>query len=498
MTSIKEHYPAQYDVVIIGGGVSGCLIAYRLSGYDISVCLIEKEADLACGATGANSAIVHSGYDPEPGTKKAHYNVSGNRMFGDLCRDLGVPFVQNGSLIIAFNTQEHAKIEKLFERGTANGVPGLKILTATETLAMEPAVSNEVYSALYAPSGGIVCPYELTFAASETAYNNGTQFLFETEVTAIHRDASSGDSFTVTCRDRKSGNEEFMVKARTIVNAAGAFADKVSAMAGDDSFRIIPRRGEYSIVDKQIGKLVRHTIFQAPTEKGKGVLVTPAVDENIIVGPNAQQVESPDDTATTREGREEIWGSAVKSVPALNRSFSIRDFAGIRATPSTHDFIIGEAPGIPGFYRAAGIESPGLTAAPAFSEDIGKLIIARLMPDHPKYREASVMTRKPPVRFRNLSPETQGELIAQEPLYSNVICRCENITEAEIVDAIRRTIGEVTVNGIKMRTRAGMGRCQGGFCLPRVISIIARETGRPAESVTMAGAGSDIITGRTR
>lgn len=497
MISGSTFISSQYDIVIIGGGVSGCLIAYRLSKFNISVCLVEKEADLACGATGANSAIVHSGYDPEPGTLKAKYNVRGNSLFDELCRDLGVPFIRNGSLIIAFNEEENEQLVRLKNRGEVNGVPGLRILSASETLELEPAISPGVYSSLFAPTGGIVCPYELTFAAAETAYANGVDFVFGQEVTSIGISEDDPYRYSVGCDGGVPGGD-LSLKAKVIVDAAGAYADKVAAMAGDTSFSIIPRRGEYSIVDKQIGRLVTHTIFQTPTAKGKGVLVTPAVDENIIVGPNAHQTEDPGDTSTSAAGVREIWSMAGKSVPSLDRKYSIRDFAGIRATPSTHDFVIGQAPGIPGFFRAAGIESPGLTAAPAFSEVLTEEITEYLMPEGPALKNEAVMTRKAPVRFRDLSLESQGKLIAEDPRFANVICRCENITEAEIVDAIRRTIGEVTVNGIKMRTRSGMGRCQGGFCLPRVLSIIARETAKPVTSVTLSGNGSDIVTGRTR
>lgn len=498
MTANAATDPSHYDVVIIGGGVSGCLTAYRLSEFDLSVCLIEKESDLACGATGANSAIVHSGYDPEPDSAKARFNVEGNRLFEDLCRDLGVPFVRNGSLTIAFSDEENVKLQALLERGRLNGVPGLEILSGEEARRLEPSLSDKVRSALHAPTGGIVCPYELTFAAAEIAYTNGTKFFFEKEVAAIERRISPEEGFEITCLDRKDADNIFVLYGRIVVNAAGAYADRISSLAGDDTFEIIPRRGEYSIVDKQIGRLIKHTIFQAPTDKGKGVLVTPAVDENIIVGPNAHRVTDPGDTETTGEGIDEIWAMAGKSVPSLKRAFSIRDFAGIRATPSTHDFILGEAPGVRDFFRAAGIESPGLTAAPAFTEVLVSEMIARLMPEGPVIKKDAVMTRKAPVRFRDLDLKEQEKLLTEDPLYANVICRCENITEAEIVDAVHRTIGEVTVNGVKMRTRAGMGRCQGGFCLPKVIALIARETGQPAECVTLAGAGSDILTGRTR
>jgi glycerol-3-phosphate dehydrogenase len=499
MTQNTKQPAPFYDVVIVGGGVVGSLAAYRLSQYDLSVCLLDKEADLATGATGANSAIVHAGYDPKPGSLKAKYNVEGNLLFQSLCGTLGVPFIRNGSLVLAFNEQEHARLAELLQNGRINDVPGLEILRADQVRALEPNVSAEVFSALLAPTGGIVCPYELTFAAAEAAYRNGAAFFFEHEVTGISRDSADG-RFIVTCSTAKGQGPHRQMEAGIVLNAAGAFADKVSAMAGDCSFTITPRRGEYSIVDKQLHRSVRHTIFQAPTEKGKGILVTPAVDENIIVGPNARLIDDPSDTSTTAEGIDEIWASALRSVPSLDRSYSIRTFSGIRATPSTHDFIVGESAAVPGLFQAAGIESPGLTAAPAITAALAESIVGRIRQTGREVamKPDSRMERQAPVKFRHLGLEAQNELLASNPLYANVVCRCENVTEPEIIDAIHRTIGMVTVNGIKMRTRSGMGRCQGGFCLPRILAIIARETGMDEADVTLSGTGSGILAGRTR
>ncbi|MHB8962127.1 MAG: FAD-dependent oxidoreductase [Saccharofermentanales bacterium] len=499
MTQNSRQPAPFYDVVIVGGGVVGSLVAYRLSQYNISICLLDKEADLATGATGANSAIVHAGYDPKPGSMKAKYNVEGNLLFQTLCDTLGVPFIRNGSLVLAFNEQEHSQLAGLLQNGRINGVPGLEMLRAEQVRNLEPSVSGEVYSALLAPTGGIVCPYELTFAAAEVAYDNGAGFLFEHEVTRISRDDKDG-RFTLTCATSKGHGPIIQIEAGLVVNAAGVYSDKVSAMAGDRSFAITPRRGEYSIVDKQIGRHVRHTIFQAPTEKGKGILVTPAVDENIIVGPNARFIDDPSDTSTTAEGIEEIWANALRSVPSLDRSYSIRAFSGIRATSSTHDFIVGESAAVPGLFQAAGIESPGLTAAPAIAAVLEESVVGTIRRSGKAItvKPGITMNRKAPVKFRSLELDAQNELLASNPLYANVVCRCENVTEPEVIDAIRRTIGEVTVNGIKMRTRSGMGRCQGGFCLPRILAIVARETGMDETDITLSGTGSEILTGRTR
>ncbi|MHB1453040.1 MAG: FAD-dependent oxidoreductase [Saccharofermentanales bacterium] len=499
MTQSKRQPAPLYDVVIIGGGVVGSMAAYRLSKYNISVCLLDKEADLATGATGANSAIVHAGYDPKPGSLKAKYNVEGNLLFQSLCETLGVPFIRNGSLVLAFNEQEHSRLAALLQNGRINGVPGLELLRAEQVRQLESNISGEVYSALLAPTGGIVCPYELTFAAAEVACRNGVDFLFEHEVTGISRNGTEG-GFTLICKTSKGQGPVRKIDAVLIINAAGVFSDRIAAMAGDSSFTITPRRGEYSIIDKQLGRSIQHTIFQTPTENGKGILVTPAVDENIIVGPNARIIDDPADTSTTAEGIHEIWTQAVRSVPSLDRSYSIRSFAGIRATPSTHDFIVGESGIILGLFHAAGIESPGLTAAPAIAAALEESIVSaiRLRGMDVSLKQNFTLSREAPVKFRQLDFDAQNELLGSNPLYANVVCRCENVTEPEIIDAIHRTIGEVTVNGIKMRTRSGMGRCQGGFCLPRVLAIIARETGMDEADITLSGTGSGILSGRTR
>ena len=493
----KEHKAPFYDVVIIGGGVIGSLISYQLSKYEISVCLLEKEADLATEETGANSAIVHAGYDPEPGTKKAEYNVRGNAQMEELCKALHVPFQRNGSLVIAFTPDEKAHLEHLLERGRTNGVPGLAMLSPEEVREMEPFLSKEILCALHAPTGGIICPYELTLAASEVAHLNGVDYLFEHEVTAIetiHSNHSESARFEVTCR---VPHETRRLTCRFLVNAAGVFADKISGMAGDTSFTIIPRRGEYIVLDKTIPDKVAHTVFQTPSAKGKGVLVTPTVDGNILVGPNSQTVADPFDTRTTQQGLEEVWELARRSVPSIEKKWMIRSFAGIRSTPSTHDFILGESSVTKGFFQAAGIESPGLTSAPAIAEEIERVVVEAFS-EKPKTKNYYMEERKPTVRFRDLSREEQQVKIRENPLYAQVICRCEEITEAEIVAAIHRPLGAKTVNGVKLRTRAGMGRCQSGFCLPRILTILAREKDVPEESITLFGTGSEILTGKTR
>lgn len=518
----KEHKAPYYDVIIIGGGVIGSLISYQLSKYDLSICLIEKEADLAMEETGANSAIVHAGYDPEPLSNKAIHNVAGNEMMEPLCKGLQVPFQRNGSLVIAFTPEEKEHLQQLLERGRMNGVKGLSILTKEEVLAMEPYLSPNILCALHAPSGGIVCPYELTLAASEVAHSNGVEYLFEHEVTDIGSSNSSPARFEVVCKvpetliyienvgscdsvlpDNKTKQDYFPVyetkrfSCQFIINAAGVFSDQISKMAGDESFKIIPRRGEYIVLDKTIINKVSHTVFQAPSPKGKGVLVTPTVDGNILVGPNSQEIAEPFDNRTTVEGLNEIWNLATKSVPSLDKKWMIRSFAGIRSTPSTHDFILGESPVVKGFFQAAGIESPGLTSAPSIAREIERVVIASFSVK-PKIKELYIVNRESAVRFRDLSIDEQQQKINENLLYAHVVCRCEKIAEAEIVESIQRPLGAKTVNGVKLRTRAGMGRCQSGFCLPGILAILAREKNVPEESITLFGTGSEILKGRTR
>ncbi len=500
----ERNTPSFFDVVIIGGGVIGSLISYRLSQYDFSVCLLEKEADLAMEETSANSAIVHAGYDPVPGSAKAKYNVLGNSMMEPLCEALHVPFVRNGSLVLGFTPEDQSHLSLLLERGKANGVEGLEMLSPEQVLKMEPNLSPEILCALYAPTGGIVCPYELTLAASEAAYQNGVEYRFEHEVIGIRTnektvepsDISSGARFEVTCRVSGS-NRKHRLTCRFLINAAGAFSDRISAMAGDASFTIIPRRGEYMILDKTFPYKVSRTIFQTPSSKGKGVLVTATVDGNTLIGPNAQEIADPSDDRITQEGQNEIFLQALRSVPSLDRKWMIRSFAGIRSTPSTHDFIIGESSLVQGFFQAAGIESPGLTSAPAIAVEMERLI-TEAIPGKPVKKEIFSMRREPSIRFKDLTRTEQLQKIRENPLYAQVVCRCEYVTEAEIVDAIRRPLGARTVNGVKLRTRAGMGRCQSGFCLPRILPILAREWGVPEEKITLFGTGSEIIKGRTR
>lgn len=471
------------DVVIVGGGVCGCSLLYELSRYKLSAVLVEKENDVSVGTTKANSAIVHAGYDPHPGTKMARYNVEGNALVKELCEKLDVPYQQIGSLVLAFDADQDALVRELFDRGTQNGVPGMKVLSAEEVREMEPNVSPEVTSALYAPSAGIVSPWELAIALAETAVKNGAQVELNSEVTSIQ---PIDGGFRVT-----AGGKE--IDTRFVVNAAGIWSDKINDMAAPHTFTVSANKGEYFLLDKSQGTLVNHVIFQCPSKVGKGVLVSPTVHGNLIVGPNAEDAEK-DDLGTTGDGLAFVRKMALRSVPDINFRDSIRNFAGLRANTEIDDFLVGETEQ-KGFFNIAGIKSPGLTSAPAIARDVVRMLGKAGLTLDPK---ETFVDERHVVRFKHLSHEERAAAIAKNPLYGQIVCRCETITEGEIVDALHRPLPPCSIDGVKRRCGSGMGRCQGGFCGPRVQQIIARELGIPQEAVMMDRAGTAVITGETK
>ncbi len=471
------------DVVIVGGGVCGCSLLYELSRYKLSAVLVEKENDVSVGTTKANSAIVHAGYDPHPGTKMARYNVEGNALVKELCEKLDVPYQQIGSLVLAFDADQDALVRELFDRGTQNGVPGMKVLSAEEVREMEPNVSPEVTSALYAPSAGIVSPWELAIALAETAVKNGARVELNSEVTAIQ---PIDGGFRVT-----AGGKE--IDTRFVVNAAGIWSDKINDMAAPHTFTVSANKGEYFLLDKSQGTLVNHVIFQCPSKVGKGVLVSPTVHGNLIVGPNAEDAEK-DDLGTTGDGLAFVRKMALRSVPDINFRDSIRNFAGLRANTEIDDFLVGETDQ-KGFFNIAGIKSPGLTSAPAIARDMVRMLGEAGLALDPK---ETFVDERHVVRFKHLSHEERAAAIAKNPLYGQIVCRCETITEGEIVDALHRPLPPCSIDGVKRRCGSGMGRCQGGFCGPRVQQIIARELGIPQEAVMMDRAGTAVITGETK
>ena len=472
----------QYDVLIIGAGVTGCAIARELSHTGLKIALSDAYDDVAMGASRANSAIVHAGYDCVPGTLMAKLNVRGNEMFDDVCESLNVPLLRVGSFVIAFGEEDEKELNNLLERGRANGVPGLEIISGERAREMEPKLSDDVTAALWAPTAGITCPYELTIAMSENARANGADILLRKRAVAIDY---ANDEFTVKFEDGTS------VSAKYVVNAAGVYADEVARLIGDDSFTISPRKGEYMLLDKQ-ALCVGTVIFQTPSKLGKGVLVSPTVDGNIFAGPTAQDKVEKNDTQTTPEGLAELKKFSLKSVPTLNLRQVITSFAGVRAQPSTGDFIIRPSDKNARFIHAAGICSPGLSSAPAIAEYVRGLI--KEAGADTAERADAIYVREHAKPFRSMDAEERAEAYKRNPLYGRIICRCETVTEAEIVDAIHR--GATTVDGVKRRTRAGMGRCQGGFCAPRVMEILSRELGVPTESLTKFGGKSYMVAGK--
>ncbi len=473
-----------FDVVIIGCGVVGADCAYELAKYDLRLCVLEASNDVANGTTKANSAIVHAGYDPLPGTKMARLNVRGTAMMGELCRKLDVPYRNNGSLVLSLTEADDETLHSLYEQGLYNGVPGLALLDRDQTLALEPNLSPAVRGALFAPSAGIVNPWELCLALAETAVRNGAELRLSAPVTAISRTAGG------FCLSTPKGP----VTTRFVVNCAGVFSDQIAAMAGDRSFSIQPTKGEYFLLDKSEGSRVDHVIFQCPSAAGKGVLVTPTVHGNLLVGPNAVPTV-PEDTANSAAGMEAVRVSALRAVPDICFRDNIRNFAGVRANSDCPDFIIEESAAAPGLIHAAGIKSPGLSAAPAIGPEV--LALLRQAGLALNKKAAYVDSRKR-LRFHELSDEEKNALIREDPRYGRVICRCETVTEGEIVACLHTPIPPVSVNGVKRRVGAGMGRCQGGFCGPRVQEIIARELGLDPTQVLMDWEGTWVLCGETK
>ncbi len=473
-----------YDVAVIGAGISGAMIARELSQLSGRVCVIEAASDAAAGATRANSGIVHAGYDALPGSMKARFNVRGNALMAAAVKELGVPYENCGTLVVAFDDEEEKSVDGLLKRGAENGVPAEKI-SGTEVRRREPFLSKEIRCALWAPTGGIVSPFELALAALENAAANGADVFFDSRVTEIKK---NGGVFTIEAGGRK-------VLARFVVNAAGVYADEVSRMAGGEAFSISARRGEYVLFDKSFSVRTRSVVFGAPSDKGKGVLFSPTAHGNMIAGPTAEFTDK-ENTATTRDGLEAVLNGVRRYAPGIDRRSAITVFAGLRAASDRHDFIIGESQTMPGLINVAGIESPGLTASPAIAEYVTQLLVD-LGLDSTKNKDATRM-RKPIEVFAHATPERQRELIAQDERYANVVCRCEQVTEAEIVQSIHRPCGARTVDGVKLRTAAGFGRCHGGFCMPRVMDILARELGQDVKDITKSGEGSWILAGRTK
>lgn len=474
-----------YDVVIIGCGVVGASAAYELARYKLRVAVLEAAADIAAGTTKANSAIIHAGYDPEPGTLMARLNVEGNRLTGEICEKLQVPFKRVGSLVVAFSPEQLPTLRTLYDRGCKNGVPGLRLLSGEQARAMEPGLSEEVCGALLAPSAGIIDPWGFAIAMAETAVRGGVELRRDCPVTGIE-DTGAGFVLHTPTGD---------VAARFVLNAAGVDADRVHEMLEPNDWQTLPSRGEYYLLDKSEHDRVSRVIFQCPGPEGKGVLVAPTIHGNLICGPNAEAVEDRLDLGNTAAGMAEVRAKAARSVPGVEWRQNIRNFAGLRANTTRSDFIIEESKAHPGFIDLAGIKSPGLSSAPAIAKMAAEMLAADGLALEP---DPDFVDKREHIVFKNLSAEEKNELIRKDPRYGRVVCRCETITEGEIVAALHSPIPPRSINGVKRRCNAGMGRCQGGFCGPRVQEIIARELGIDQAEVLLEQAGSTILTGRTK
>jgi len=473
-----------YDVCVIGAGVVGGMVARELTRYGMRVCIVERQRDVAMGATRANSAIVHAGYDAKEGTLKAKLNLRGSEMMEQVCAELGVKYKRNGSLVVGFNEEDHETLRGLLERGTKNGVKGLRVIGREEIIALEPSIGDCVKYALHAPTGAIVCPYELCMAAIGNAMDNGAELKLDFEVKKI---AKVGGVFEIS-------SDSDSVTAKYAVNCAGVFSDDVAALVKDESFGVHARRGEYMLLDRECGGLISHTVFRCPSKMGKGVLVSPTVDGNLLLGPTAEDIDSKTDVSTTREALARIRTLAGEQVKGIDFSKVITSFSGLRSVGSTGDFIINTPE--EGFVNVAAIESPGLSSAPAIGEYVRELLYSMGAPL--ALRSDFDPHREPMHSFAAMTRDEKNAVIAKDPTYAHVICRCETVTEGEILKAIRTNPKPTDVDGVKRRTRATMGRCQGGFCTPYIIELLAKEQGCDYTEVTKFGGGSYINLSRTK
>ena len=471
------------DILVIGAGLTGCAVARELSGYQASVIVLEKENDLAEGATKANSGIVHAGYDAVPGSLKAFYNIRGASMYPELCASLGLPYQQCGALVIALNEKDRQTVELLRDRGEKNGVSGLRILEHNELLSLEPALNPQVVCALYVPSSALISPYETAFAIADHAALNGVSFRLNQKVLSVQKNPDG--LFSV---QTESG--EYL--SRILVNCAGTSGAFLHNQLSADKLDMVYRRGQYYLLDHEKKLPFTHTVFQCPSAMGKGVLVTPTVHGNLLLGPTAEDIDDPMDTATTAEGLQEVFRKAALTWPDISIRTNITNFSGVRAHLTTDDFVVGPCSDCPGYYEAIGIESPGLSSAPAIAKDLSAMIAEEL---GLQAKEEMIPFQVPAVSFRDMTEEEKSRAVAEDPAYGNIVCRCETVTEAEIRAAIRRPVGARTIDGVKRRTRAGMGRCQGGFCMPRVADIIAEETGVSLLDIRKDSGNSYILSG---
>lgn len=477
-----------YDIIVIGAGVSGTCIARELSKYQVNMCVIDKADDVASGTSKANSGIIHAGYDCKPGTLMAKLNVRGNELMYQLAKELDFPVKNNGSLVVCTVEAERGKLDVLLEQAKENGVPGCRIVEKEELLKMEPNLTPNAVAALYAPTGGIICPFNLAIAMGENAAVNGCEFKFETEVQQINK--KDGHYEVVT--------DKGTFESTIVINAAGVYADAMHNMVSEKKMKIVARKGEYLLMDKELGNYFSATIFPLPGKMGKGVLTAPTVHGNLFVGPSATDIEDKEGVNTTQEIIDDLISKASNSHLTKDRlpmNKVITSFAGLRAHEENHEFIVEEVKDAPGFFDAAGIESPGLSSSPAIAEMMVGLVQDKY---HFPEKEDFIATRKGIVHMEDLSLEEKNALIKEKPEYGSIVCRCEMITEGEIMDAINRPLGAKSMDAIKRRTRAGMGRCQAGFCTPRTMEILSRELGIPMTEVSKKGGNSQLLVGKIK
>ncbi len=489
-----------YDVAIIGAGISGAAIARELSKYNLDVCILEKANDVSCGTSKANSGIIHAGYDPEPDTLMAKLNIRGTELYPAWAEELHFDYKPIGSLVIAFSETDEKIIKELYERGKTNGVKELKIINREELVKLEPNIAEEAISALFAPTAAIISPYQATWSIAENAAQNGVKIFREAEVHSIEKPKSNSEPFILN-------TGKTTIKAHYVINAAGLYADKISSMIGVNEYTIIPRRGEYSLLDNNCKNLAHHVLFQTPNDLGKGVLVSPTVDENILIGPSADSCTDKSFMGTYKENQDFILEKGEKTIPNIPQRNIINSFAGARAIAywlskegnpekSVNDFIIKEDETVKRFIHVAGISSPGLASAPAIAEYVVSILENAGLKLSTNKDYIPIFKGIP--NFKLASDKKKKQLIDENKLYGRIICRCEMITEAEIVQAIHSSVGAVDLDGVKRRTRTGMGRCQGGFCSPRVTEIISRELHIPMIDVTKKGGCSFILNSKTR
>ena len=469
-----------YDAVVIGGGVIGSAIIRYLSLYNMKTLLVEKEEDISSGTTKANSGIVHAGYDPEPGTLKAKLNVKGAKMIKEESGKLHFDYKVNGAMVVSFSPNDDYKIDELYERGIKNGVEDMEIISGDEARRLEPNLSENITKCLYLKSSAIVCPFSLTQALSENAYENGAEFKFNTKVEMIER---IEDGYRIKT------DSGLTITSSTVINAAGVYGDTINNMVSEKKLHITPRRGSYMLFDNETQGMFNSTIFQLPSSKGKGVLVTPTVHGNLMIGPNSVDIPDKDDTSTTAFDLDYISKEALRTTPSIPFRKVITSFSGLRAHEDSGDFIVGEAEDAPGFFNAIGIESPGLSSSLSIGEMVARMVADRLGIEK---KENPVLERKAAPRPKEMSIDERNELIKSNPSYGRIVCRCEEISEGEIIDAITRPLGARSLDGVKRRVRAGMGRCQGGFCSPKVMELIEKYASIPFDEITKNSKGSNI------